>query len=112
MKVRFIPLMLFLTVVCLAQAPHRVTLNWVDTKNPAGTTYNVYRATGLCTGTPAFSRIANGVAPKTYVDDTVQPGNYCYQVTAVSSGIESAPSNSALAPVPSFAPETLTIQVQ
>lgn len=29
-----------------AQSNHSATLTWNDTTNPAGTTYNVYRATG------------------------------------------------------------------
>lgn len=91
---------------------HSVTLNWVDTSNPAGTLYNIYRATGLCSGTPAFSKLANGVTAKTYLDTTIVPGNYCFYVTATSAGIESAPSNSALAPVPSFAPTALNVVVQ
>jgi spermidine/putrescine-binding protein len=95
-----------------AAEPHSVTLNWEDLLNPAGTTYKVYRATGLCSGTPSFTALANGVTAKTYIDLTVSPGNYCYQVTAVYNGIESAPSNSALAPVPSWAPTKLSVVVK
>ena len=96
-----------------SQTPqHSVTLAWTDTANPSGTTYSVYRATGLCSGTPPFARLATAVAEKTYQDTTVQPGNYCYQVTATYNSVESAPSNSALAPVPSFAPTQLAVTVQ
>lgn len=95
-----------------AQATHSVTLNWVDTSNPTTTTYNVYRATGLCSGSPVYSKIGTGVALKTYEDTTVQPGPYCYVVTATYSSIESAYSNSALANVPSFAPTSLSVIVK
>lgn len=106
-------LLLFLLAVGLeAQAAHTVTLAWVDAQNPAATTYNVKRATGLCTGSPTFATLANALTVKTYIDNTVQPGNYCYVVTATFSGIESSASNSALAPVPTFAPSTLTLTVQ
>jgi hypothetical protein len=93
-------------------ATHSVTLNWADTSNPATTTYSVYRAMGLCTGTPTFSKIASALTVKTYQDATVTPGNYCYQVTAVLNGAESVPSNSVNPNVPAFAPTGLTYTVQ
>jgi len=106
-------LFLLLALPLLAQsATHTVTLTWTDTSNPAATTYSVYRATGLCSGTPTFSKLATGVAVKTYVDSTISPGNYCYQVTATFAGIESAPSPTALAPVPSWPPQQLQVAVQ
>ena len=101
-------------VFCLlvgAQQPHTVTLNWQDALNPAGTTYSVYRANGLCSGTPTFSKIATAVTAKTYQDTTVQPGNYCYAVTATFNAVESAQSNTTQPAVPAFAPTTLTHQV-
>ena len=85
--------LLLLAAPAFAQAAKKVTLTWNDTLNPTGTTYNVYRASGLCTGTPAFTAIQSGVTVKTYVDASVTVGNYCYKVTAVASGIESAGSN-------------------
>ena len=109
---RIFLLLLFACGLALGQTTHSVTLTWTDTLNPPSTTYNVKRATGLCTGTPTFSTIASAVAVKTYVDETVTPGNYCYVVTATYQGMESAPSNSALAPVPSFSPQGLTVKVQ
>lgn len=50
--------------VALAQgvSQHSVTLNWQDALNPAGTTYSIYRATGLCSGTPTFAKLATAVA--------------------------------------------------
>ena len=82
-----------------AQSARKVTLTWTDTSNPSGTTYSVKRAAGLCSGTPAFSTLATGITAKTYEDSTVTVGNYCYVVTASFAGLESAPSNSAAAPV-------------
>jgi len=111
MKLKLLLLFLVLSMSAFAQT-HSATLTWVDTSNPMGTTYNVHRATGLCTGTPSYSVIASAVAVKTYVDTTVTPGNYCYVVTAVYMGVESANSNTALAPVPSFAPTALAVTVQ
>lgn len=105
-------LLLLLLLTIAHAATHSVLLNWTDPSNPGGTQYNVYRATGLCSGSPAFTKLATGIAALTYTDTTVVPGNYCYYVTAVASSIESAPSNSALAPVPSFAPTMLTVMVQ
>lgn len=106
-------IILFLAALLLpAQTTHKVTLTWQDTLNPAGTTYSVYRATGLCSGTPTFSKIASALTAKTYDDTTVQPGPYCFMVTATFNGMESAPSNSAPAQVPSFAPTALSVQVQ
>jgi hypothetical protein len=109
---RLIALGMMIVGSLVAQTTHSATLNWVDDKNPQGTTYSVYRATGLCSGSPVFSKIATAVAGKTYTDATVTPGNYCYQVTATFQGMESAPSNSAAAAVPSFAPSGLVVTVQ
>jgi fibronectin type 3 domain-containing protein len=80
-----------------AQGGHYVTLNWQDSVNPSGTTYNVYRASGSCSDSPSFSQIATGIAALTYSDTNVTVGSeYCYEVTAVdSSGDESADSNVA-----------------
>lgn len=109
---KIVLLVLILTCSLIGQTTHSVTLSWTDTLNPTGTTYNVYRATGLCSGTPTFSKLATAISAKTYQDTTVTPGNYCYQVTATYNSVESAPSNSALAPVPSFAPTQLIVVVQ
>lgn len=109
-------LLLFIFVViasCFAQTlTHSVTLTWTDPNNPANTTYNVKRATGLCTGTPTFSTLATALTAKTYTDNTVAPGNYCYTVTATFSGVESVNSNLVNPNVPSFPPTGLTFTVQ
>lgn len=91
---------------------HAATLTWQDTLNPAtGTTYSVYRAPGLCSGSPVFAKIATAVAAKTYVDSTVTPGNYCYAVTATVGGVESAQSTPGAAAVPAFAVTSLSVTV-
>lgn len=88
---------LALAAILAAQTPlgRTVVLAWDDDRNPAGTSYTIYRATGLCSGTPAFSVIANGITERTYEDQGVMPGNYCYTVTALYAGMESAQSNAA-----------------
>lgn len=75
-------------------------LTWQDPYNPQGTTYNVYRLTGLCpinepTNTDGFTKLnMTKITVKNYTDRTVvKTNNYCYIVTAVSpKGIQSAPS--------------------
>lgn len=97
-----------------AQTPpaHSVTLNWVNAKNPAGTVSNVYKAPSACSANPTnFVRIATGLTANTYLDSPVPIGAYCYYVTAVYAGMESAPSPTALAAVTPFAPENLTTLV-
>jgi len=117
MKRFFIVVVLLFAFCSLASAQtattHNVTLSWTDTLNPAtGTTYSVYRATGLCSGTPTFSKIATALTAKTYSDTTVTPGPYCYTVTATFNGVESAQSNTVQPNVPAFVPSGLTFTVQ
>lgn len=109
---RLITVFLLTLGTLFSQTTHSATLAWSDTLNPAGTTYNVYRATGLCSGSPVFSKIVSAITVKTYQDTTVTPGNYCYQVTATLNGSESGPSNSASASVPAFAPSALNVTIQ
>lgn len=106
-------LFLFATTLLVAQTTHSATITWADALNPAaGTTYSVYRAFGLCSGSPMFSKIATALTVKTYNDATVLPGNYCYTVTATVGGMESSQGTAALAPVPSFAPSSIAVTVQ
>lgn len=88
---------------------HSVTLTWTDDANPAGTTYTVYRSAGLCSGAPTFSKLATAITDKTYLDTSVTSGNWCFSVTATSNGMESAQSQAATAPVPSFPPQNVTV---
>jgi len=96
-----------------AQSAHTVALSWTDTTNPAGTSYNVYRAAGACTGSPAFAKIGSTpVSVKTYTDSAVaSAATYCYQVTAVLNGVESVPSNSVAAVIPPDPPSGLSVVV-
>jgi hypothetical protein len=112
MKIVIAVLFFALSLSASAQAAHSVNLTWADSTNPTGTTYNVYRATGLCSGTPAFSKIASAVAAKTYQDSTVTPGNYCYAVTASLFGAESPQSNTVNPSIQPFAPTGLSFTVQ
>ncbi len=92
MKAKIVLLILFLlgTLPAWAQSTtHSVTLTWDDLENGAGTVYNVYRSDRRCDQTPVFTRIATGVAGKTYIDTPVQVGNFCYTATAYLNDIES-----------------------
>jgi hypothetical protein len=109
---RLILILLILASLLPAQTGRAVVLTWADTANPAGTTYNVYRGRGGCSSTTTFSPIASAVSTKTYTDSTVQPGNYCYYVTAAAEGVESDPSNSAGAQVKPFPPTQLQVTVK
>lgn len=96
---------LFLAVALLAwpaRAQYSVKLSWTASSSAAANpslTYNVYRAS-TCPG--FFSKLnSNPVAATAYVDSGAGSGAaYCYQVTAVLAGVESAPSNQAVATVP------------
>jgi hypothetical protein len=91
---------------------HTVTLAWTDTLNPAGTTYNVYRAVGICSGTPTFAKVATALTVKTYQDTTVTAGGYCYSVTPTFQGAEGPQSVPAPAAVLPFAVTGVTVTVQ
>lgn len=113
MKLLTVLLLFAAGALLTAQTPtHQVTLTWTDSANPAGTSYSVYRFSGTCAN-PQFVSIASGVAIKTYVDANIAPGTYCYTVTAVNAGSESAPATPVLASVPStFPPGKILIIVQ
>jgi hypothetical protein len=70
--------------------PHGMYLRWSISATATG--YNVYRAPGNCLGSPSFANIAS-MAGESYYDPGLAPGAYCYYVTALNSGGESAPSN-------------------
>lgn len=109
--IAFLILLVFVSNAHAQAATHSAVIKWTDPSNPPGTTYTVLRSTGLCSGTPAFTSLATGITVMSYTDTTVTPGNYCYAVEATSNGVLSAPSNSALAPVPAFAPVNVTVVV-
>jgi hypothetical protein len=81
-----------------AMAQHSVALSWTASAT-SGATYNVYRQQA-CSGN--FAQI-NGSAVTTtaFTDSAVAPGaTYCYQITAVSTGLESTPTSPAPATIP------------
>lgn len=98
-----IPLFIFACLLA-AQTPTRtVTLTWEDTRNPTGTTYNVYRASGACSVAPDFAKVnAAPITAKTYDQTGVVPGKYCYVVRAEYDGMESGDSNQATAQAKPF----------
>lgn len=109
------PLFFLLAASVMGQQVTRtVVLTWDDATNPAGTRYQVYKATGACDATPApaFAKLGTEVTEKTYTENAVPIGRYCYRVTAVANGVESPPSNLAGADVPPAAPGGLSITVQ
>lgn len=102
-------LLLFLPLLAFAQAAnHSVALSWIaSTDAISSSTYNVYRATGLCSGTPTFSKIATAIAGLTYTDGSVTVGNYCYTVTQTQNGAESAQATPLSVSVLPLAPSNL-----
>ena len=106
-----IALILFASAA-MGQATRSVTLTWADNTNPAGTTYNVFKAPLACSANPTnYARIASAVAAKTYLDQNVAIGAYCYYVTAVYASQESGRSPTALAAVGPFPPDGLVVTV-
>jgi hypothetical protein len=84
---------------------HNVALAWTASASAAANpslTYNVYRSPG-CSGTFTLLN-SSTVSATTFIDSGVSAGTYCYRVTAVLSGAESAPSNQAAAIVPAPTP--------
>ena len=99
----------------IAQTPvHYVQLAWMDTVNPAGTLYQVYRMTGACPAAPViaspppgFTLLTTTAIPATsYTDSTVAGGaTYCWAfVSVTASGGESAPSGTVQVTVPTLFP--------
>lgn len=80
---------------------HSVTLNWAAPAGSVVTAYNVKRA-----ATAAGPFVQIGTSPTTsFVDTNVVEGQtYFYDVTAVNSAGEGAPSNTANASVPFLVP--------
>lgn len=108
----------FLAAAGCAFAQRSVFIDWqANPTNPvATTTYNVYRAPSACDAAPApvFTKISTApLTERNYTDTSVAIGQtYCYRITAQVNNIESAPSNTAPAPIPPLPPNTVTITVQ
>lgn len=96
----------FLFVPQVTAAPHSVVLTW--TPSVDGGAVTVYRATGACSVSSVFASITTGIAANTYTDGTVGIGAFCYQVTTIVNGRESAPSNQITAVVLPSPPTSLT----
>jgi len=75
---------------------HYVELTWTDPGNPQGTAYNLYRSLADCSRVSRFVVVAT-VTALGYVDRSVSAATYCYSLTAVYQGQESAPSATAVA---------------
>jgi hypothetical protein len=105
-------LLLCLIAAALPAQTRSVVLTWTD--NQANVTTNVYRAPAACTA-PAAQFVKINAAPvtaKTYTDPDIAPGTYCYYVTANAGGLESDPSNKALAEARPFPPGSLSVVVE
>ncbi len=101
-----------LVSVSVAEKTHTATVVWTDPDNPSGAaTYSVYRATGLCSGSPTFSKVATALTALSYVDSSVTVGTYCFQITATQSNVESAASPSGSGTVQPFPPQTVVVTV-
>ena len=111
MKIWITAALIFLCAPAFAQSTHSVTLNW--TASPDGGTVTVYRAPAACSTNPTnFAVIKSGVvAAGPYQDAGIAVGAYCYRVTAVVGGAESAPSSNANAPVLPQSPSNLVVTV-
>lgn len=99
-----------LPVLLPATGTHTVTLTW--TASVDGGAYTVYRASGTCSATATFTAVTSGVAVTTYADSGLAPGNFCYQVTTVVNGAESAPSNQAPAVILPASPAGLSVAIK
>jgi hypothetical protein len=98
MKLRTVILFLLMLAgkSCLAQS---IQLSWGQSITP-GTTVNVYRLVGLCTGTFALVK-SNLPAAGSWTDTNVSYGtNYCYYAKAVHNGVESVRSGRAWLMIP------------
>jgi hypothetical protein len=98
-------LLFFVAIPAFAQV-HSATLSW-NHADPAAT-FSIYKASGPCSSSPAFAKIASGITVKTYQDLAVATGAYAYVATATVAGAESVYSNCADALVPAFAPTGLS----
>jgi len=85
-----------------AQSQYAVKLTWSASSDAAANpslTYNVYRAAACPEHFVKINSVP--VTGTSYADTNVGAGAaYCYQVTAVLSGVESVPSNQVVAAIP------------
>lgn len=84
---------------------HQADVTWTASVDAAANptlAYNVYRLTGqVCPTTPTltgFTKLNTTAAGATaYTDVGIQPGSYCYSVTALLNGAESLPTTQSQA---------------
>lgn len=85
MKLKLFALMLFLMTASFTYAvppAKTVTLTWTASVSPS-VTYNVYRSTTI--GSCFTTKIASGITPTNYLDNTVTAGTtYFYAVSSTS----------------------------
>lgn len=112
--VRKLIFLIFLSSAAAQTIPqHRVDLTWTDSTTTGVTAQNIYRATGNCATltTSSFTLISSVSGTTTSFSDTTvnqtPPSagiSYCYAITAVNSGGESAFSNLSQAVLLPFPP--------
>src|SRR2546430_12940192 len=80
---------------------HQAALTWTAPSDAiAGTTYNVSRVNAACPtsglGGLTWKQVNNlPITTTSYTDTTIGIGQWCYYVTQVTNGVESAPSTTA-----------------
>ena len=97
----FVIVLVALTSPAMAQAaPHSAAVSWTAPADANATTnYNVYRLNSTCPisgiGTATWTKVASSLTVVNFTDTTITVGNWCYYVTQVTNGIESAPGTTA-----------------
>lgn len=76
----------------LTTSPYTLGANLAWNSVSGATAYNVWRAPGICTGSPAWAVLAPNITTTSYTDPNLALGQYCYAVDAVVGGVESAKS--------------------
>lgn len=111
---RLILLVAVIVSAAYAQAAHSVALswNWAQGTGGAATTFNVKR--GIAVGGPYVTIASPVISAPAYTDTSavgnvlVEGSKYCYVITAVGIGGESANSNEFCATIPSSVPSAPT----
>lgn len=84
------------------QGKQTATLRWRDNNEPdPSDSFNIWRSDGECGQYPQLVKIKTGVVGTSYVDSTIRPNRpYCYAVSSIYKGEESAQSIPATATPP------------
>lgn len=110
-------LLLVFAVTASAQTPRTATITFTrPTQYTDGTTiaaevavtYNVYQG---AKGSTTKAKVGTITSTATTITSGLQPGETCWQVSAIANGIESQLSNEACKSFSWPAPETVTITV-